>query len=105
MHTLILGLAADDWWVLGFSILVSSCSVCLSLPFGLGLGYVLARKSFPCKALVETVVNLPLVLPPVVTGFVLLLLLGRRGWIGSWLLQSSACRSPLRRWPRCWRAR
>jgi molybdate transport system permease protein len=80
-----LGLAADDWQALGFSIVVSLGAVLLSLPFGLALGWVLARHSFPFKAIVETFLNLPLVLPPVVTGYLLLLLFGRRGLIGGWL--------------------
>src|SRR5262249_17255933 len=45
----------------------------------------LARKNFPGKTLVETLVNLPLVMPPVVTGYLLLILLGKNGWIGRWL--------------------
>src|SRR5262249_28904061 len=58
-----------------------------SLPFGIALGWLLARKNFHGKALVETVINLPLVLPPVVTGYLLLLLFGKRGPIGSILFQ------------------
>jgi molybdate transport system permease protein len=84
MHTF-LGLAAEDWWALCYSVVVSLASVCLSLPFGIGLGWVLARRSFPLKSVVETAVNLPLVLPPVVTGYLLLELFGRRGLIGEWL--------------------
>jgi molybdate transport system permease protein len=80
-----LGLTMDDWRAVRLSVVVSGTAVLLSLPFGLGLGWLLARKAFPGKALVETVVNLPLVLPPVVTGYLLLLLLGRRGYVGSWL--------------------
>jgi molybdate transport system permease protein len=57
------------------------------LPFGIGLGYLLARRRFRGKSLVETTLSLPLVLPPVVTGYFLLVLLGRRGWIGSLLDQ------------------
>jgi molybdate transport system permease protein len=83
-----LGLTGDDWEALGFSAGVSSVAVLCSLPFGLALGWGLARRAFPGKALVETALNLPLVLPPVVTGYVLLVLFGRRGPIGSWLLQS-----------------
>jgi molybdate transport system permease protein len=85
MHTLFLGLAAEDWHALGFSIVVALGAVLLSLPFALALGWLLARHSFPLKAVVETFVNLPLVLPPVVTGYLLLLLLGRTGWFGRWL--------------------
>jgi molybdate transport system permease protein len=80
-----LGLTADDWSAVGLSVEVSSLAVLLSLPAGIGLGWLLARKSFRGKTLLETAVNLPLVLPPVVTGLLLLYLFGRRGWIGGWL--------------------
>ena len=56
-----------------------------SLPLGVALGWLLARRSFPGKPLVETLVNLPLVLPPVATGYLLLLLFGRQGLVGGWL--------------------
>ena len=56
-----------------------------SLPLGILCGHVLARRSFPGRSLVETVLNLPLVVPPVVTGYLLLVLFGRKGWIGSYL--------------------
>jgi molybdate transport system permease protein len=77
-----LGLAGDDWAALGFSAAVSSVAVALSLPFGVGLGWLLARRPFPGKAILETAVNLPLVLPPVVTGYLLLVLFGRQGLVG-----------------------
>jgi molybdate transport system permease protein len=80
-----LGLAGEDWRAIGFSLQVALLAVLLSLPFGVGLGWLLARKTFAGKTLVETLVNLPLVLPPVVTGYVLLILLGKNGWIGFWL--------------------
>lgn len=79
------GLAAEDWRAVGLSLKVAGLAVLLSLPVGIAVAWVLARKQFPGKILVETAVNLPLVLPPVVTGYLLLLTLGRRGWIGSWL--------------------
>src|SRR5215475_4024536 len=85
MDTLFLGLAAEDWRALAFSAGVSSVAVLGSLPFGLVLGWLLARRDFLGKTLLETLLNLPLVLPPVVTGYLLLVLLGRRGWIGRWL--------------------
>ena len=86
MTPLFLGLAEEDWRALAYSLSVSSAAVLLSLPFGVALGYFLARRTFPGKALVETLVNLPLVLPPVVTGYLLLVLLGpRHGIIGAWL--------------------
>jgi len=57
----------------------------ISLPFALFLGYLLARKQFPGKAIVESIIHLPLVMPPVTTGYLLLLILGTRGFIGKWL--------------------
>jgi molybdate transport system permease protein len=82
-----LGLTVEDWQAVWLSVRVSLTAVTLSLPFGVAAGWVLARKSFPGKTLVETLLNLPLVMPPVVTGLLLLYLLGKRGWIGSWLYQ------------------
>jgi molybdate transport system permease protein len=83
MDTRFLGLAAEDWQAIAFSGGVSAAAVAGSLPFGLALGWLLARRDFLGKTLLETLLNLPLVLPPVVTGYLLLLLLGRRGWLGS----------------------
>jgi molybdate transport system permease protein len=85
MDTQFLGLAPEDWQAVGLSARVSAVAVLLSLPFGVALGWVLARRAFPGKFLVEALLNLPLVVPPVVVGFGLLLLLGRRGPIGGWL--------------------
>src|SRR6516225_2808027 len=82
MDTQFLGLAAEDWRALAFSAGVSSVAVLGSLPLGLVLGWLLARHDFLGKTLLETLLNLPLVLPPVVTGYLLLVLLGRRGWLG-----------------------
>jgi molybdate transport system permease protein len=59
--------------------------VIVSLPFGVSLGWLLARHRFRGKALVEILLNLPLVLPPVVTGYFLLVTFGTRGWIGRYL--------------------
>jgi molybdate transport system permease protein len=87
MNELFLGLAPEDWSSVGASAAASAGSVVLGLPFGLAVGWLMARRSFPGKWLVETLLNLPLVLPPVVTGYLLLLLLGRRGWVGVWLDQ------------------
>jgi molybdate transport system permease protein len=87
MSDTLLGLTGEDWRAVGLSVRVSLAGVALSLPLGIAAAWALARKSFPGKALVETLVNLPLVLPPVVTGLLLLYLLGKRGWIGSRLYQ------------------
>jgi molybdate transport system permease protein len=80
-----LGLLPEDWRAVGLSIQVALCAVLLSLPFAIAVGWLLARRSFPGKTLVETIVNIPLVMPPVVTGLLLLYLLGKHGWIGAWL--------------------
>lgn len=67
------------------SLKVAAIAVAASLPAGVLLGWLLARKSFFGKSLVETMVNLPLVLPPVVTGYLLLVAFGRQGVLGSFL--------------------
>jgi len=60
-------------------------SVAVSVPLALAVAYMLARFTFPGKSLFDAIVHLPLVLPPVVVGYCLLLLLGRRGVLGQWL--------------------
>jgi molybdate transport system permease protein len=74
--------SADSWNAIGLSLLVACVAVLASLPFGVALGWLLARREFLGKSLLETVVNLPLVLPPVVTGWLLLVAFGRRGVVG-----------------------
>ena len=78
-------MAPDLWTITWFSVLTALGATVLMLPPGIALGWVLARRAFRGKAIVETIVSLPLVLPPVATGFILLRLLGRRGPIGRWL--------------------
>jgi molybdate transport system permease protein len=78
-------MTASDWQVTGFTLAIAALSTGLILPWGLGLAWVLARREWPGKSLVETVVMLPLVMPPVATGLLLLKLLGRRGAVGGWL--------------------
>ncbi|MDP6444843.1 MAG: molybdate ABC transporter permease subunit [Pirellulaceae bacterium] len=78
-------LSAAEWDAIRLSLLVASVGVAVSLPLGVALGWVLARKQFFGKTLVESIVNLPLVLPPVVTGYLLLITLGRRGFLGKYL--------------------
>jgi molybdate transport system permease protein len=70
---------------LGLSLKVAVWSVVASLPFGLAVAWLLGRCDFFGKTLVDGLVHLPLVLPPVVVGYLLLLLLGRNGPLGSWL--------------------
>ena len=67
------------------SLRVAGWAVLISLPLGIAVAWLLARHRFPGWALVNGLVHLPLVLPPVVVGFVLLLLLGRQGPLGAWL--------------------
>ena len=67
------------------SLKVALWSVVVSLPVAVAIAHVLARHDFPGKSLLDAVVHLPLVLPPVVVGYFLLVLLGRRGPIGAWL--------------------
>jgi molybdate transport system permease protein len=74
-----------EWEVLGLSLKVSFLAVAVSLPAGIGAAWVLSRYRFPGKGLVDGLIHLPLVLPPVVTGYLLLVLLGRKGIIGGFL--------------------
>jgi len=78
-------LTPDDWEVIGLSLKVAGVGVVLTLPIAFGLAYALARGRFPGRILLDAVVHLPLVLPPVVTGWILLILFGRNGPIGGWL--------------------
>lgn len=71
--------------MIGFTLGVSALSMLLILPPGILLGWLLARRSWPGKSAVETLIALPLVLPPVATGFLLLRLFGRRGPLGALL--------------------
>ena len=70
------------------SLKVAAVGVIASLPVGFALAWLLARWQFPGKTIVDAIVHLPLVLPPVVVGYLLLVLLGRRGPLGAWLEQT-----------------
>src|SRR5471032_205429 len=76
---------ADDVQVIGLTLCTAGLSTLIIFPFGVALAWLLARKEWPGKSLVETIVALPLVMPPVATGLILLNLLGRRGPIGSFI--------------------
>jgi molybdate transport system permease protein len=80
-------LTPEEQEILWLSLRVALSSVLVSLPFAVAVAYVLARASFPGKTLFDAAVHLPLVLPPVVVGFFLLLLFGRRGPLGAILEQ------------------
>ena len=75
----------DEWSIVELSLKVSLFAILLTLPIAFGLAYLLARARFPGKALMDGMVHLPLVVPPVVVGWILLLAFGRNGPIGSFL--------------------
>lgn len=78
-------LTPDEWRAVALSLRVSLVATLVSLPFGVFVAYALARWRFPGRQLLNGLVHLPLVLPPVVTGYLLLLTFGRTGWIGAFL--------------------
>ncbi len=80
-------LAPEEWTALRLSLRVALVAVAASLPLGLTVAYLLARGRFWGKSLLDTLVHLPLILPPVVTGYLLLIGFGRRGPIGSFLAE------------------
>jgi molybdate transport system permease protein len=74
-----------EWEAVSLSLRVALVSVVGSLPFGIACAWLLARRRFPGRILFEGLIHLPLVVPPVVVGYGLLLLFGRRGLLGAWL--------------------
>jgi len=78
-------LSAAEWGIVGLSLKVGLVAMLATLPVAFALAYLLARGRFPGKLLVDAVIHLPLVVPPVVTGWVLLLAFAPGGPIGSWL--------------------
>jgi molybdate transport system permease protein len=77
----------ETWQITLFSISVGLASTLLILPFGIALAWLFARKEWPLKSIVETAVLLPLVMPPVSTGLILLKIFGRRSPLGQWLYE------------------
>jgi molybdate transport system permease protein len=78
-------LTPDEWAIVALSLKVSVAAVVVTLPLSYALAWVLARRRFPGVILLDALVHLPLVVPPVVTGWLLLLLFGRNGPVGGWL--------------------
>src|SRR6185312_939644 len=78
-------LSAEEWTAVELSLRIAVVAAFAALPFGLAIAWVLARKDFWGKALLDGIVHLPLVLPPVVTGYLLLILFGRKGLVGGFL--------------------
>jgi len=79
-------LSPDDIQAIRLSLQVATTATLIGLPFGIGAAYVLVFVRFPGKSIIEGIINLPLVLPPVVIGYLLLLLFGKNGAAGSLLL-------------------
>ena len=78
-------LSFETWHITLFSLSVGLASTLLILPFGIAMAWLFARKEWPLKSVVETIVLLPLVMPPVSTGLILLKIFGRRSPLGQWL--------------------
>ena len=78
-------LSPDEWTAVRLSLQIALTATAFSLPFGILAAYALARWTFPGKFLFDGFIHLPLVLPPVVTGYILLMLLGRRAPLGAFL--------------------
>ena len=75
----------DNWRIAWFTVACAAGATVLMLPFGVTVAWLLARRKFPGRVIVETIVSLPLVVPPVATGLILLMLLSRRGTLGGLL--------------------
>src|SRR5262245_32933389 len=78
-------MSGEEWQIVWFTAWVSALSTVVILPIGLAVAWLLARYDWWGKSLVETLISLPLVMPPVATGLILLKLLGRRGSVGRFL--------------------
>ena len=76
-------LSPEEWQAIRLSLQVAFLSVSVSLPLGILFAWVLARRRFPGKTLLDGIIHLPLVLPPVVVGYALLVLFGRNGALGA----------------------
>ena len=83
-----LDLTPDEWTAVALSLKVAAVATLASLGPGLLVAWLLAKRTFPGRAVLDGLVHLPLILPPVVTGYLLLLTLGRRGLVGAWLAEA-----------------
>ena len=82
-----LNLSSAEWTAIELSLRIAIVATACALPFGIAVGWLLARKNFWGRAVLDGIVHLPLVLPPVVTGYLLLVSFGRKGPIGAFLDQ------------------
>jgi molybdate transport system permease protein len=81
----VLDLNPDEWTAIRLSLRIAAVATIVALPFGVAIAWLLARKNFWGKSLVDALVHLPLVLPPVVTGYLLLITFGRKAPVGAFL--------------------
>jgi molybdate transport system permease protein len=82
-----LGFTPADYAAIGLSVKVATTATLISLPFGFAVAWLMTFRRFRGRVALDVIVNLPLTLPPVVVGYILLLLLGQQGWIGKMILQ------------------
>ena len=80
-----MALSSLEMEALRLSLQVALWAVGVSLPLGIAVAWVLARSTFPGRMLLDGIVHLPLIVPPVVVGYLLILVMGRRGFVGAWL--------------------
>ena len=78
-------LSSAEWTAIGLSLRIAVVATACALPFGIAIGWLLARGTFWGKTVLDGLVHLPLVLPPVVTGYLLLIWFGRKGPLGAFL--------------------
>ena len=78
-------MATSIWITLALTLKVAAWATAINLVLGVAAGWLLARRRFVGRELVDAVLTLPLVLPPTVLGYYLLVVIGRRGWLGGWL--------------------
>ncbi|MEO7336854.1 MAG: molybdate ABC transporter permease subunit [Caldimonas sp.] len=76
------------WIILALTLKVAGWATAINLVLGVAVGWVLARRRFIGREFIDAVLTLPLVLPPTVLGYYLLVVIGRRGWLGAWLQQT-----------------
>jgi molybdate transport system permease protein len=84
----LLNLSPEEWTAVRLSVRVATVAMLASLPVAIAVAYLLARTRFPGKSIVDAIVLMPLIMPPVVTGYLLLILFGRRGPIGAFLAEN-----------------
>jgi molybdate transport system permease protein len=78
-------LSPTEWTAIQLSLRVAAVATLVATPLGIAVAWLLARRDFWGKSVVDALIHLPLVLPPVATGYLLLLTFGRRGLVGAWL--------------------